>query len=715
MKRSPLGPAGTRPVNRQRTYARLFLLQLLVLALMATLFARLWYLQVAAGDRYERAASHNRVREVVTPAVRGLLLDDVGRPLVRNRTRLVVSVSRTELERQPDGGAAVLGRLAAVLRRPSDALRKQIRPCARGVPKPCWNGSPYQPVPLADDADVATALQILERRDRFPGVSAEFVAAREYPSPEGANAAHVLGYLQPADEAEMTAQRSRGLLDWRLQRADLVGRAGLEKQYDTELRGVPGVQRVAVDHRGRVTGTVGETPSRPGNHIVTTIDAKVQAVAEQQLQAAIKRARTVPDFRGRRYRADSGAVVVLDVNTGAVVAMASYPTYDPSVWVGGISGDAYARLTGEQAGIPLLSRAFQGGGPPGSTFKVISTAAAGESGYSLRARYPCPSSFTVGNRSFKNFESLAYGAITLRRAIEVSCDTVFYRIAYSMWRRDGGNQPDPKPKDPMQTMARAFGLGRLTGVDLPGESPGRIADRAYKQRYWAATKAESCRRAETGYPDLRESDPLRARFLELLAKENCAEGYRFRAGDAVNFAIGQGDTMVTPLQLANVYAAIANGGTLWKPYVAKAELTPQGRVVRTVKPARIGRLPVSPQVLGYLQESLEGVSRAGTAAGVFRGFPLDEYTVGAKTGTAEAFGKQPSSWFATYAGKGGKPQYAIVMTVSQGGTGSGTSGPSVRKIYEAIFGIGQPAALPGGRPPSRLPVVRKDGTIQVVR
>jgi penicillin-binding protein 2 len=702
-------------VSRERTHARLLIVQVLVLSLMATLFVRLWHLQVTGGDRYEQAASENRIREVVTPAVRGLLLDDVGRPLVRNRTRLVVSVDRTQLDRQADHGTAVLHRLAAVLNRPYDVLRKQIRLCGRDVPTPCWNGSPYQPVPVLDGADARTALQILERREEFPGVTADLVAAREYPAPQGANAAHLLGYLQPADEAEMRAQVARGLLDPRLQRADLVGQSGLEKQYDAALRGIPGVQRVAVDHRGRVTGTVGETLPVPGNHIVTTIDAKVQAVAEQQLREAIKRARTVPDFRGRRYKADSGAVVVLDVNTGAVIAMASYPTYDPALWVGGISADAYRKLTSETAGIPLLSRAFQGGGPPGSTFKVVSTAAAGEAGYSLNASYPCPSSFAVGNRSFKNFESQAHGSITLRRAIEVSCDTVFYRIAYSMWRRDGGNNPDAKPKDPMQTMARAFGLGRPTGVDLSGESPGRIADRAYKQRYWQATKAESCRRATEGYPELQYTDALRARFLHLLAKENCADGFRFRAGDAVNFSIGQGDTIVTPLQLANVYAAIANGGTLWRPHVGKAELTPTGRVVKVHKPKRLGTLPVSRRVLEYVQDALEGVSRTGTAAGVFRGFPLDEYAVGAKTGTAEAFGEQPSSWFATYAGRGSKPQYAIVMTVSQGGTGSGTSGPSVRKIYEAIFGIGQPAALPSGKPPVRLPTVRRDGTIQVVR
>ncbi|WP_199701594.1 penicillin-binding protein 2 [Jiangella rhizosphaerae] len=680
--------------------------------MFAALGVQLAFLQVVAGDRYREDAQDNRIREVVTPAARGLILDDLGRPLAQNRSRFVISVNRTDLERQPDRGEAVLERLGRLLGLPATELRQQISPCGPGVTEPCWNGSPYQPVPVAEGVDAQTALQIMERREDYPAVTAELVAARDYPAPEGARAVHLLGYLQPADEEEMAAQEARGLRDPGLQRADLVGRAGLEKQYDDLLRGTPGVTRLAVDHAGRVTGTVEQVAPVPGNHLVTSIDAKVQAVAEQELHAAIERARgQIDDNTGRRYEADAGAVVVMDVRTGRIVAMASYPSYDPQVWVDGITPTEYQRLVDEESGGPLLSRAFQGGGaPPGSTFKPISAAAAAAAGFSLTSTYPCPGSLTIGGRRFRNFESQDYGDITMARALEVSCDTVFYDIAQRMWLRDGGNQPVERPSDPMQRMARSFGLGQPTGVDLPGESPGRIADRDYKRRHWERTKDETCRRADSGYPELAPSEPARARFLEQLAKENCADGFRWRVGDAVNFSIGQGDTLVTPLQLARAYAAIANGGTLWRPQVAKAVLGPDGHPVKTFEPEATGQLPVSRSTLDYLRDALVGVTTHGSAARAFAGWPHDEYPVASKTGTAEVYGNQTTSWFATFA-PADQPQYAVVMMVSQGGTGSGTAAPSVRKIYEALFGIGREPVLPGGELPTGLPQIRPDSTV----
>ncbi len=239
---------------------------------------------------------------------------------------------------------------------------------------------------------------------------------------------------------------------------------------------------------------------------MTTIDARVQAIAEKQLAAAMARAQSKPDFRGRVYPADSGSVVVLDVRTGAIVAMASAPTFDPKVWVGGIDDEVYKDLTSRASGIPLLARAYAGGGAPGSTFKVISTAAAAMDRYKLTDYYGCPSSLTVGDREFKNFESEAYGGISLKRALEVSCDTVFYKIAHEMWLRDGGISPKEDPKDPMQTMARAFGLGSPTGVDLPGESAGRIVDRDAKKAAWEATKDATCKRAKDRLPGRRGED-----------------------------------------------------------------------------------------------------------------------------------------------------------------------------------------------------------------
>lgn len=691
--------------------------QAVLLSLMLVLAGRLWYLQAVASDAYAAAADDNAVREIVSPAPRGLILDQMGRPLARNRSHLEVAVDRQTLTRQPDDGAVVLGRLAEILDTDAADLQARITPCGPGVPEPCWNGSRYRPVPVASDVDPQTALAVKERRELFPGVTVDQVTVRDYPAPYGVNAAHVLGYVAPADEAEMTAQREAGRIDPRLAQADLVGRAGLEKQYDQLLRGRPEVGRVSVDHQGRVLAPGGETPAQPGHDLVTTIDARVQGLAERELAAAVERARSQPDYRGRTYEADSGAIVVLDVHTGGIVAMASYPTYDPAVWVGGIEPAEYRKLTSEKAGVPLLSRAHAAGAAPGSTFKVVSTAAAASAGYSFEDLYSCPSSYTVAGRTFRNYESEAYGDITLKRALEVSCDTVFYKIAHEMWLKDGGIRPVDDPADPMQEMAREFGLGRPTGVDLPNEAAGRVADREYKREYWERTREATCARAEAGYDELRESDPARADFLEQLDRENCVDGHAYRAGDAVNFAIGQGDTLVTPLQLARMYAAIANGGTLWRPYLAKAEIGPDGEEVRSFDPVAEDTLDLPEEVLDYLQEALAGVSSDGTAAAVYREWPLKEVPVATKTGTAEKFGEDPSSWFAGYApagedGSEQEPRYAVVMTVSQGGTGSGTSGPAVRELNAAMLGVGREAVLPDGRLPEGLPAARPDGTYE---
>lgn len=671
---------------------RVLVAQVGALSLMCILGGRLWYLQTAAAGEYTAAAIANTVREVVTPAPRGLILDRAGRPLVRNTDRTQVTIDRALLAHQPDRGTAMLDRLADALGTTSDGLRDQLRPCGPGVVRPCWNGSRYQPVPVATDVDPPTALSIAERRELFPGVFVEHVSVRDYPAPFGANAAHILGYLQAADGAEARAQRDRGRLDPRMGSADLVGRTGLERQYDELLRGTPGVAQLSVDHLGRVIDTVGQTPAIPGNSLVTTIDARMQAIAEKQLVAAIERARREPDARGRTYPADSGAVVVLDVNTGAVVAMASAPTFEPSAWVGGIDPDSYAALTAEQADQPLLSRAFGVGAAPGSVFKVVSTAAALASGWSGESRYACPGWLRIGDRKFRNFGTEPYGYITLARALEISCDTVFYDIAYQMWLRDGGNKPVPQPADPMQTVARRFGLGRPTGIDLPGESAGRIVDREYRRRNWEATKERTCERARTGYPEL--ADAKRAEYLAKLAGENCTDGWFFRAGDAINFSTGQGETLVTPLQLARVYAAVANGGTLWRPHLARAELRPDGTVLRSFSPTNDGTVGLPKDVLVYLRNALAGVSGRGTTRGVYRGWPLAEIPVASKTGTAEHYGEAPSAWFAGYLPATTKPRYAVVMTVSRGGTGSGTVGESVRTIQAALLGVGRAPVLP---------------------
>jgi penicillin-binding protein 2 len=712
----------------ERSRLRLVVLQILVLSLLGTLLGRMWYLQVVAADNYKTAAAENGTREIVTPAARGMILDSRGRPLARNRTALVVSISRTAMLRQPDGGRALVAKVAKVIGEPVQDVWDKTRLCGSDGAPPaprCFNGSPYQPIPVTDEASTAMALQIMERREDFPGVTAELTAVREYPQPLGANAAHELGYLGPVTDDELAARAAENAKrgehnETVLQRTDLIGRTGLEAEYDDDLRGTPGVKTLAVDHQGGVSGVLSETAPKPGNYLVTTIDADVQAEAEKQLKAAIMRARHTGDINKgyAKLKADSGAVVVMDVRTGGIVAMASYPSYDPNIWVGGISSKDYKSITSKKNNYPNQSRAFQGEFAPASTFKAVSLPAAVKAGYSVHASYDCPSVYSIGGAPKRNYESQGYGLISMHRAIQVSCDTVFYKFAYETWLKMGGLKAKKNAKDPFTEMAKAYGLGQRTGLDLPSESDGRIADRAWKRAYWKATKDFYCAKAKTGYPEVAKTDPQRAAYLLQLSKENCVDGYAYRGGDAANFAIGQGDTTTTPLQMARVYAAVANGGTLVTPHIGRAVVTPEGELVRTIDPAPAGKIPVSQATLSWLRNALRGVTEGGTGYGPFfrAGFPIDKVPVASKTGTGEVYGKQTTSWFATFA-PANKPQYAVVMMVSQGGTGSGISGPSVAELYKTLFGVkGQKVDLaaaspPGGHPTTALPVVRPDGTV----
>ena len=653
---------------------RLVVIQVLVLSLLMALFGRLWWLQVASSEQLQQAAVLNRDREVLVPALRGTIVDAKGRTLAGNRVSLVITVDRAVLTKLPAAQSkAVLSRLARVLGRPYAELAARIRLCGEpGASRPpvCWNGSPYQPIPVAEDVDEQVAIGIMERREDFPGIVADTQALRAYPSQFGTNAAHLLGYLSPITTDELDA-----LEDPVSHRSDLVGRAGLERSYDKQLRGTPGVRNVTVDNLGRANGVTDETAPVAGSTLVTSIDARAQALVERELRTAVLKARKTYDkITKRKYVADSGAAVVMDVKTGRVVAMASYPTYDPRVWVGGISQRELNTLYSQAAGTPLLSRATQAQLAPGSTFKPVTTSGALTHGYTTKTRLDCSSYFEVGNRKFKNYESASHGMMGFADALELSCDTFFYRIAYSMWLREGGNSSDVDARDPLVEMAQKWGLGSRTGIDLPSEASGRIADRQWKKQYYDAMKDYYCKLADKPTPGMSS-------FLKQFSREFCVDGWRYRAGDAVNFAIGQGDTTLTPLQLATVYSALANGGTLWSPRVAKTLIAPDGK--RTAIPsASRGRVPVPAADLRYIDNALKRTPRTGTAAWKFTGFPLDKVPVRAKTGTAERYGKQTTSWLASYTDR-----YAVVMMISQAGTGSGASGEAVRHIWEGLYGV----------------------------
>ena len=693
-----------RPNASEKSRLRLLVVQALVLALFVTLFARLWYMQVLTGEGYQAQAAEQSVRDVVVQPNRGLIVDDMGRPLVANRSSWVLSIDRTLLGKLPDDvRSATLTKLSRVADVPLSEIEARMVLCGQpgSTQGTCWNGSPYQPVPVARDVPQKLAVKVLEKAEDYPGVLAQQESVRAYPSPYGVNAAHLLGYLSPITEGELDEAKTDG--DTSVNGASVVGRAGVEKGYDAFLRGQPGYKKVAVDSMGRVLGDSGEVDSKPGDTLVTSIDSKVQAFVEKQLHQTIMTARATTDtVTGRKYAADSGAAVVLDAKTGRVVAMASQPTYDPEIWSGGITSKQLKRLYSEKAGTPLLSRATQGQFAPGSTWKPVMTAGALENGFSTNTSLACSSGFQVGNRVFKNYESGSYGSIGFAKALEVSCNTFFYRVGYSFWQKYGTDVSDVKAKDPLVSMAKKFGFGEKTGLDIPGEAAGRIADREWKLDYWKSMKKYYCKVGKQDGSD----------FLHRFAREFCIEGYAYRAGDAVNFAIGQGDTVVTPLQLARAYGAIANGGTLYEPRVAKAIVSPEGKLIKSFPPKVQAKVPVKKDYLDYIDNALKGVAKQGTMAWRLTEFPLDKVTVRAKTGSAEVYGKQSTSWVASYT-----KDYVVVMMVSQGGTGSGTSGPAIRKIWEELYGIKgmdvkpRNAAIPGTSAPKGLPTFAKDGSI----
>lgn len=684
----------------QRARLSLLVIQVLICSLLIGLFGRLFYLQVAAGPKYRDAALSIQSRDVVTPATRGLIVDSSGVPLALNRVGIAVTVDRTVIDRQPDKGVAVLQALAKLLKLEYEDVYQRTRLCGelpKGARAGCWTGSRFQPIPITKEAEPEIALRIVERSDQYPGVSATPVSIRNYPGNAGVNAAHILGYIGPLTEGDLAGENGRSYY-----RSESIGKAGLEIQYDEFLRGTPGIKTVIVDRKEAVTRTSQNSKPVGGDHLVTSIDTRVQASAESALADAVRRARALG------HPSDGAAAVVLDVTNGQVIALASYPTFDPNSYERGLTVAEAKNLYSAQAGVPALSRALQGVFAPASTFKAVSVVAAANAGYNLNASYDCPSQVEVGTRAFQNFESKAQGRISLKKAIAISCDTIWYRIAFDEWLRDGGLKPKSDANDYFFNAAKGFQVGIKTGIDLPSESSGRLADREWRKAWYAQNKDFYC-----NYKT-RATKSQQTAFLIQLAYENCLDGDKIRAGDAVNFSIGQGDTVITPVKLAQMYSAIANGGTIWKPTIAKAIVKTDGTVVKAFDKEKLGSIPADKKTISFLKASLREVVISGTGAGVFSGFPIE---VSGKTGTAQVFGRNPNggekadtSWFASYA-PAKKPRFAVVMMVSQGGFGASTSGVGVRKIYETLFGVkgskvdSAEIIFPSGVPPVTLPKI----------
>jgi len=627
-------------MTESRTRIRLKVMAALVVVMLAALTTRLWFLQVLASPKFVRLANDNQVRLVPIEPLRGDVLDRNGKVLVGNRPSTVVLVDRRGMRGQEE---EVLFRLSNLVHVPVSDMLDQLNSVKY---------LPYQPVPVAEDVPERAIFYILEHHDQFPGVSYEVDPIRSYP--DGSLASHLLGYVLPISADQL---KEKAFVGYRP--GELVGYSGIEAFYERLLHGTPGRREIQVNAQGTVLDeNFGVQDPVPGDNLVLSIDGNVQRLAEKSLSLGIRLARqTYDSASGKDYRATGGAVVVMDPKTGRVVAMASYPTYDPQIFLGGLSQGEFRSLTAPGSNNPLVDRAMQGLYPAGSAFKPFVAAAALKEGFATTdGLYDCPSGYSAPvdptRHIFHNWSPVNYGPISLPEALAISCDTVFYQFGYDFWlryHRSGGDEL-------MQQDLWRMGFGKRTGIDLPGEQGGLVPTNNYVKQVYAANP--------------KVYGPF----------------YGWLPGDAINLSIGQGYIEVTPLQLAEAYSAIANGGTLYAPRVAWKVLSPDGAVRQVIQPQVIGRLPIPRKEVLFLRQALMGVTISGTARQAFLGFPLDRIPVAGKTGTADVIPHQPTSWFAALA-PAGDPKYVVVAMVEQGGHGATTAAPIVRRILEGLFGL----------------------------
>jgi penicillin-binding protein 2 len=600
------------------------MLAFVVAFMFVALSTRLWFLQVLAGPQHERDARDNSLRTVTTDALRGDILDSDGRRLVHNRLSLEVRINRDELG---DEAEATLAHLSEILGVPAQELGEALDS------KLYYS---YQPVPVAEFVPDEVFFKIREEPERFPGVEVVEQSVRAYP--QGQLAAHLVGWLGQirADQIDRRQFAEYGP-------ADLVGQTGLEASYERWLRGTPGEERFLVNSDGEVLREFEPLPAEPGHDLRLSLDLDVQRIAEEELLEGIENARTVfDDSSGKNLVANAGAVVVLDPDTGGIVAMASWPTYHPAWFVRGLTEtQRFLLFQSEQA--PMLNRATQITYAPGSTFKPFVALAASKEGIaSFDRSYDCPAEYVhPGDESgavFHNWDGESAGFLSIASGLKVSCDTQYYKFGSDFYFRDANTN-----EEELQRSMRRWGFGRETGIDLPAEAVGTVPDRAYVAEHPEV------------YPD------------------------GWIPGIDILLAIGSGDMKATPLQVAQAYSALASG-RLCRPHLVATIEDRDGRVVRRVG-GRCRPVSYTPAELEYIREALRGVTNGGTASSVFSGCPLD---VSGKTGTAERPPFQDTSWFAGIV-PSHDPEYVVVATVEQGGFGAETAAPIVRDIMSRIY------------------------------
>lgn len=648
--------------------SRVSVLGVVALALFVALVARLGSLQVAGQDEALAQAESNRIRVVHEPAPRGQILDTAGRVIVGNREARQVTIDRQALdeavEYDDEARDDVLTDLATALSTPDQPIKLETIKTALETNVV----DELAPVPVLDDVDEHLAIRLLERHREFPGIDVDRITVREYPY--GLLAAHVLGYVQGVTAEDLVRLEDEGKEYFP---NDVIGKVGVERAYEDALRGQPGQRVYEVDADNRIVREVVEESyaPTPGYDVQLTLDIDLQYAVEVALSTQVDAV----------SKNDEGAAVVLEPATGAVLAMASYPTFNPVEFINGISTQRYAELTGPDSGEPLNNKVIQGNYSPGSTFKPV-TALAGLRNDLITTGevYVDTGVYEVegcendsSSCRFQNAGAEEKGPVNLAQSLTVSSDAYYYRIGDRSWSRRG-----QIGEAPIQDMARELGFDAPTDVDLPFENGGIIYDPELRAQVYEE------------HPDL------------YLTGE-------WRTGDSVNMAIGQGDIQVTPLQLANAYAALLDDGNVRRPHIGSMVIEePAGRgnaiIRQQIEPEVVRQVDIPPGWRASIMEGLMGVPQegvGGTAGDAFEGFPFSSFPTGGKTGTVEREGEADSAVYVGFgpAFSGQTPDYVISVFIPEAAAfGGEVAAPVARTVFEQL-------AAAEGLPPAPIRIV----------
>lgn len=606
--------------------SRVNLLIALVSVVFLFLIGRLLFLQVIEGDRYTYLSENNRIRIKKIPGARGMVFDRNGSLLVDNRP----SFDLLFVPEDADDPETTLRELARVLGRDQGDFRNLVR---ENKLRPAFGE-----IVLGRDVDWRSVVTVETHQLDLPGVTLWIRPRRSYLT--NGTAAHVLGYIGEINPQQLKARRGSGYV-----MGDEIGQFGLEKNREEYLRGRSGGQQVEVDALGRRVRVLHAVEDVPGQNVRLTLDRDLQETASQAIEGK------------------AGAIVAMDVNSGAILAMVSTPGFDPNLFARGVTGEEWRTLTQDPAH-PLNNRAIQGQYPPGSTFKIVLAIAGLEEGViQPETTFFCPGSLTVGNRVFRDWKKGGHGAVNLHKGLTESCDVYFYLL---------GQKLGP---DRIAKYARALGLGQPTGIELDHEKPGLIPDTEWKKR----------------------------RF-----------GQPWFPGETPSIAIGQGYVNVTPLQMANLTAVVANGGTLYRPWFVRKIESLDGRLIREYGPEIISTLNLKENTLEHIRKALQDAVNSGSGTGGRAKSQL--VMIAGKTGTAQVaemrggivksenlpYQIRDHAWFVAFAPVE-KPEIAVAVLVEHGGHGGAAAAPVAKKIIEKYF------TLNGRSSPTEPRLASRDG------